>query len=88
MPQSSDAVARCLSNLQGEVDSAGLYRALSESEADPHLREIYRRLAAVEEAHAEYWRKQLERAGARQGRVVPWSSRQMPAKTATCGEQY
>lgn len=59
----SDSVARYLSNLQGEVDSAGVYRALSESEPDPHLREIYRRLAAVEEAHAEFWRKQLAQTG-------------------------
>ena len=51
-------------NLQGEVDSAALYRALAEAEPDPHLSEVYRRLAAVEEAHAEFWRKQLARIGA------------------------
>ena len=64
-----DSIQRYLGNLQGEVDSATLYRALSESEADPHLREIYRRLAGVEEAHAEFWRKRLAQTGA-QPRVL------------------
>src|SRR5258706_960676 len=58
------SVARYRTNLQGEVDSAALYRAMAEAERDPHLSEVYRRLAAVEEAHAEFWRKQLGRIGA------------------------
>ena len=70
------SAARYRANLQGEVDSAGLYRALAESEADPRLSEVYRRLAAVEEAHAEFWRKQLARVGAQTGRLRPdWRSR-------------
>jgi vacuolar iron transporter family protein len=58
------AVARYRTNLQGEVDSAALYRAMAAAERDPHLAEVYRRLATVEEAHAEFWRKQLDRVGA------------------------
>jgi len=58
------SVARFRTNLQGEVDSAALYRAMAEAEKDPHLSEVYRRLAAVEEAHAEFWRKQLGGLGA------------------------
>jgi VIT1/CCC1 family predicted Fe2+/Mn2+ transporter len=57
--------ARYRSNLQGEVDSAALYRALADAEENPQLAEVYRRLAAVEEAHAEFWRKELTRLGAR-----------------------
>jgi vacuolar iron transporter family protein len=64
----SGSIARYRSNLRGEVDGAALYRALSEAEPDPHLKEVYRRLAAVEEAHAEFWRKQLGQVGARIGR--------------------
>jgi len=56
---------RYCSNLQGEVDSAALYRALADAEENPQLAEVYRRLAAVEEAHAEFWRKELARVGAR-----------------------
>jgi VIT1/CCC1 family predicted Fe2+/Mn2+ transporter len=56
---------RYRSNLQGEIDSAALYRALADAEENPQLAEVYRRLAAVEEAHAEFWRKELARVGAR-----------------------
>ena len=61
----TEAGKRYRSNLQGEVDSAALYRALAEAEENPQLAEVYRRLAAVEEAHAEFWRKELARVGAR-----------------------
>lgn len=56
--------ARYRENLQGEIDGASLYRALAEAETDPKLAEVYRRLAAVEDSHAEYWRKQLVKLGA------------------------
>lgn len=59
-----DDAARYRANLQGEYDSAGLYRALADAEPDPRLREVYGRLAAVEEGHAEFWRRQLDRIGA------------------------
>jgi hypothetical protein len=41
-----DKEARCRANLQGEIDSTALYRALAEIEADPRIAEVYRRLAA------------------------------------------
>ncbi|MGO8865421.1 MAG: VIT1/CCC1 transporter family protein [Alphaproteobacteria bacterium] len=58
-----DPAERYRANLQGEVDGAALYRALSEVEADPQLAKVYGRLAAVEEAHASFWRKRLEALG-------------------------
>jgi vacuolar iron transporter family protein len=61
----AEAGERYRSNLQGEVDSAALYKALADAEENPQLAEVYRRLAAVEEAHAEFWRKELTRVGAR-----------------------
>lgn len=63
MSQRNDDTKRFRANLQGEVDGAALYRALAEAESDPKLSDVYRRLAAVEEAHAELWRKNLRRAG-------------------------
>jgi vacuolar iron transporter family protein len=48
-------------NLQDEVDGAAVYAALAEAEKDPNLAGIYRRLAAVESAHAEFWRSRLDR---------------------------
>jgi rubrerythrin len=58
-----DAAARYRANLQGEVDGAALYRVLADAETDPRLKQVYSRLAAVEEGHAEFWRKQLDRIG-------------------------
>jgi VIT1/CCC1 family predicted Fe2+/Mn2+ transporter len=59
-----DSTQRYRDNLQGEVDGAALYRALAEAEPNTKLSDVYRRLASVEEAHAELWRKNLRRAGA------------------------
>jgi VIT1/CCC1 family predicted Fe2+/Mn2+ transporter len=71
-----DAEARYRANLQGEVDSAALYRTLADTESDARLKEVYGRLAAVEEAHAEFWRKQLDRIGAHAGRLgLGWRPR-------------
>ena len=61
----TDDASRFRTNLQGEVDGASLYRTLAATERDPHLADVYRRLASVEEAHAEFWRAQLLRLGAR-----------------------
>src|SRR4051812_25734344 len=65
----TDDAKRYRANLQGEVDSAAVYRAMADAEPDPKIQQIYRRLAAVEEAHAEFWRKQLTRIGARINKV-------------------
>ena len=77
----TDRERRYRSNLQGEVDSAVLYRALADAEENPQLKEVYRRLAAVEESHAEFWRKRLGRAAQKSGqaswrtRVLAWLAR-------------
>ena len=69
-------VARYRSNLQGEMDSAVLYRALAEAESNPQLKEVYTRLAAVEEAHAEFWKRRLSGLGAlAKGRGPGWRTR-------------
>jgi vacuolar iron transporter family protein len=84
-----DAAGRYRTNLQGEVDGASLYRALAETEKDPHLSEVYRRLAAVEEAHAEFWRKQLGRLGAQAGRPPPgWRIRMLAWLARRFGPQF
>jgi vacuolar iron transporter family protein len=60
-------IERYRNNIQGEVDSAALYRTMAETETSPQLKEVYSRLAAVEEAHAEFWRSRLKRLGASGG---------------------
>jgi vacuolar iron transporter family protein len=58
-------------NLQGEVDGAAVYAALAEAEKDPNVASIYRRLAAVERAHAEFWRSRLDRASRTRTTMTP-----------------
>jgi vacuolar iron transporter family protein len=58
MPQ-EDQRRRYTANLQGEVDSAALYRTLALTEKNPQLAQVYGRLAAIEEAHAEYWKDHI-----------------------------
>jgi VIT1/CCC1 family predicted Fe2+/Mn2+ transporter len=84
-----NAEARYRANLQGEVDGAALYRALADAEADPRLKQVYGRLAAVEEAHAEFWRKQLDRIGARVGRLeLGWRTRALAWLARRFGPQF
>jgi len=61
MPKSDDQ-RRLKDNLQDEVDGAAVYSALADAEKDPNLAAIYRRLAAVERAHADFWHARLKRA--------------------------
>ena len=62
---------RLKGNLQDEVDGAAVYAALADSERDPNIANIYRRLAAVERAHAEFWQKRLDRSTGLQTRLSP-----------------
>ncbi|MBV9583699.1 MAG: VIT1/CCC1 transporter family protein [Alphaproteobacteria bacterium] len=84
-----DAATRYRANLQGEVDSAALYRALAQAEPDPRLKEVYGRLAAVEEGHAEFWRKQLDRIGAHAQRLgLGWRTRALAWLARRFGPQF
>src|SRR5258706_1514688 len=58
-------IGRYRANLQGEVDSAALYRAMADLEPQRERAEVYRRLAAVEEIHSSHWRQRLADLGAR-----------------------
>jgi len=64
-------IRRYRANLQGEVDGAAIYDALAAAEKDAKIAEVYRRLASVERAHAEFWQKQLEGKGARRSAPPP-----------------
>jgi VIT1/CCC1 family predicted Fe2+/Mn2+ transporter len=48
--------------LTDERNSAALYRTLAEVEKNPQIAEVYRRLAATEEAHAATWAEKLKAA--------------------------
>src|SRR3989304_3411281 len=55
-----DDIKRYLANWQKEIDGAALYLALSQTEKQPQLAEVYRRLSASEEKHAAGWEKKLD----------------------------
>lgn len=62
MPDKAD-IARYTANFRSEVDGAALYRAMADNEPQAETAELYRRLARVEEGHAEFWRRRIEDAG-------------------------
>jgi VIT1/CCC1 family predicted Fe2+/Mn2+ transporter len=72
----SSDITRYRVNLQGEVDSAALYRVMARHEASPELAKVYDRLAEVEERHAAFWEGQLGKLGAEVPERRPsWRSR-------------
>lgn len=56
----TDDVKRYLNNRQKEIDGAALYSVLAETEKQPQMAEVYRKLVASEEKHAAAWEKKLE----------------------------
>jgi VIT1/CCC1 family predicted Fe2+/Mn2+ transporter len=84
---SKNDVERWLENRQDEVDGAFLYRAMAESERQPAVADVYRRLGAIEEKHAGFWEERLRGAAYPLGprrpsarvRVLAWLSRRLGA---------
>ena len=76
-----------LENLKDERNSAALYQAMAEREKNPKLAEVYRRLAATEQGHAEFWAAKAREAGADvppfkpawQTRALIWLGRRLGA---------
>ncbi|WP_255149148.1 VIT1/CCC1 transporter family protein [Halorarius halobius] len=67
---------RYRTNRQDEVDSAAVYAAMADAETRPQLAEVYRRLAATEADHAEFWAGKLREAGVEVSDVRPsWRAR-------------
>jgi VIT1/CCC1 family predicted Fe2+/Mn2+ transporter len=66
-----------------ERDAAFLYRALSEIERNPERRQLFEKLAVVEDRHAERWEQLFEASGrplpsyatARRTRLLAWAAR-------------
>ncbi len=57
-------VKRYRANVRAEQEGVALYLALASAEPNAHLGELYRRMAEVEQHHAEVWADHLHRAGA------------------------
>ena len=56
----TDNVKQYLVNRQKEIDGAALYAVLAETEKQPQMAEVYKKLAASEEKHASAWEKKLK----------------------------
>ena len=53
-------IKQYFANRQKEIDGAALYMVLAETEKQPQMAQVYRKLAASEEKHAAAWEKKLE----------------------------
>lgn len=84
-----DPVTRYRQLWQAEIDSAALYRAMADNEANDGVARVYRELAAMEDKHAAFWVAQLEKHGAKPGpqraswraRTLAWAARRFGAAT-------
>jgi VIT1/CCC1 family predicted Fe2+/Mn2+ transporter/rubrerythrin len=56
---------------QDEADAAYLYRLLADAESDAKKKDLYQRLAEVEDRHVEVWAGLLRSAGREPGRFRP-----------------
>lgn len=76
MNEMQEAARRYRRNLQDEIDSATLYWALAEAEHTPELRQVFQRLAAMEEQHARFWEEKLRELGVPVPQLRPsWRTR-------------
>jgi len=56
----TDDIKRYLDNRQKEIDGAALYKVLADTEKQPQMAKVYRKLVASEEKHAAAWERKLE----------------------------
>jgi Uncharacterized membrane protein len=88
MPDNED-VKQYLDNRQKEIDGAALYAALSETEKQPQMAEVYKKLAASEEKHAAAWEKKLSALNfAIPPRVPTWRAQTMIWLAKRFGPQF
>ncbi len=56
-------IERYRANYLAEQEGSELYQSLAKTERDPHLSELYRRMAETEQRHASVWADYLRKAG-------------------------
>jgi VIT1/CCC1 family predicted Fe2+/Mn2+ transporter len=85
----AEDIARYRANWQDEIDSIALYQAVAATEPQPQLAEVYRKLAAVEEQHAQFWEQRLRAAGQPlPSRRPGWRSRTLGWLAKRFGPQF
>jgi len=74
MDENKQSIA--LASMNDELNGAYLYSALASAEKDSRLSEVYRRMAAVEQRHADEWVERLKSGGVAIPKFSPnWRSR-------------
>ena len=68
-----------LHHWQDEADAAFLYRVLAEAEPDPLRKDVFSRLAAVEDRHVVIWEELLTKADTPPGRHTPTGATRLRA---------
>jgi VIT1/CCC1 family predicted Fe2+/Mn2+ transporter len=63
MSDKKSDIERYRTNYLAEKDGSELYQALASTEKDPHLAELYRRMAETEQRHANIWADYLRNSG-------------------------
>src|SRR5689334_13440480 len=71
MPLDRPTLHTWLHHLQDEFDAAFLYLVLAGQERDPSRKDVYIKLAGVEERHVQLWEKLLAEHGHPVGRPRP-----------------
>ncbi len=80
---------RYLANRQKEIDGAALYLALAETEKQPQMAEVYRKLSAAEEKHASAWEKKMASIQeAIPPREITWRTRMLIWLAKRFGPQF
>ena len=77
MQLSASDIKRYRDNLQGEVDASSTYRALANMEKQPPLKEVFNRLASMEDKHVDFWEQKLQEAGIQASRKTSFRARMM-----------
>jgi VIT1/CCC1 family predicted Fe2+/Mn2+ transporter len=71
-----EEIKQLTSSLQNEINGAALYQGMAAAEKDPKIAEVYRRMAASEQRHAELLTRRLESAGVPVTQVgITWRTR-------------
>ncbi|MBI5842632.1 MAG: VIT1/CCC1 transporter family protein [Chloroflexi bacterium] len=85
----NEDVKRYLANRQKEIDGAALYLSLAETEKQPQLAEVYRKLSASEAKHADAWDKKIRGSGVKPpARVPTWRARTLIWLAKRFGPQF
>jgi hypothetical protein len=62
----STDIQRYRAFLKGALASAAVYESLAATEPNPNRAQVYRQLASLENAHAQFWRRRLNSPSAPQ----------------------